>query len=653
MMTKQLVSIFLLSSSLVLAEDTFTLGEISITDKQEAVLDVKEISNSELTSLPQKDIAKVLDTQAGITIEHKGGRAESSLMIRGLEASRIGVFVDGIPIFVPYDGNFDYSRYLSTDLASINVAKGFSSALFGANTMAGVVNLVTKKPTKELEGSFSSQLNTDDGFTKSQTINTFSIGTKQDKYYLQFSGTYQDRSHFNVSDDFTPTANQSNDERNHSDSDHKSFNLKAGYTPNDTLELVLGFNYLKSSKNQPMSTDNSISKIKYNASWPKWDSHSVYFIANKKFDTSALKFKVYRTDYKNVYEEYKSNLTALQYYDTTKAYNLGTGLEYAEYGWSDKHIVKFGFNAKKDYTTITREVDMKDDKFIDNLYSFAVEDVYQATDRLKIITSFDYDYLKPKEAITYDTTVDDLQTNKAFNPQIGFFYDSFADQTTRFTVARKTHLPTMKERFSDKKGKAIPNPDLDPEKATHFELGHQIVKDYYSFDAAIFYTSVKDPIINVDKAIRISGTWYKQEQNLGKEKLQGFETTFKYKKDNLSAGFNYTYTKTKLEDNSQLKNVEIYDVPKHQAYLYVNYSPVSYITLGGNISYKKDLLLSSDNGDFYQSSITVAGVNVDYNYSKALIFSVGVENLTDENYELNAGYPEMGREYYAKFTYNF
>lgn len=646
-MKKQLAGLVLVSSSLLMAEETFTLGEISITDKQNTVLDVKQISNNELTKLPQKDVAKVLDTQAGITIEPKGGRAESSLMIRGLEASRIAVFEDGIPIFVPYDGNFDYSRYLSTDLASINIAKGFSSSLFGSNTMGGVINLVTKKPTKEFEGSFSSQLNTDRDLSSSQTLNTLSLGTKQDKYYFQFNGTYQDRSHWNVSKHFSETSTQDDDERKHSDSDHKSFNLKAGYTPNDTLELVLGMSYLKSSKSQPLSVNKKESKEKY-WDWPKWDSNSFYFIANKKFDTSALKFKIYRTSYKNTLDIFTdSTYKTIDDTEKTDAYSFGSGLEYSEYGWSDNHVVKFGLNFKKDHHEIDRLTN-GDDKFVDKVYSLAVEDLYQVNDKFKVITSFDYDHSDPSEAISEGDKVDP-KTNSAFNPQIGFFYDFAENQTTRFTVARKTHLPTMKERFSYKHGKAQPNPDLDPEKATHFELGHSIKSQNFTLDAALFYTRVKDPTTIVKKAVTVGSKDYDQEQNTGKEKIKGFETTFKYKKDKFGAGFNYTYTKTEKDDDAI-----ILDVPKHQAYLYASYSPISYLTFSGNVSYKKDIVLDNQAGDYvYMPSITVAGINVDYQYSKSLLFSVGVENLSDEDYELDLAYPEPGREYYAKFTYTF
>ena len=132
--------------------------------------------------------------------------------------------------------------------------------------------------------------------------------------------------------------------------------------------------------------------------------------------------------------------------------------------------------------------------------------------------------------------------------------------------------------------------------------------------------------------------------NTGDENFRGFETTLKYEKDAFAIGGNYTYTKIEKDDNS----VIVTDVPKHQAYFYASYTPVSYLTLSGNISYKKDFILENAKAKYINMPNTT-----DYRYSKALNFAIGVENLTDENYELDLGYPEPGREYYAKFTYNF
>ncbi len=639
--------LLLLSSTLLIAEDTFTLGEISISAKQQQILDVKKVSNEELISNPEKDIAKVLDTQSGITIEHKGGREESSLMIRGLEATRTGIFIDGIPIYVPYDGNFDYSRILSTDLDSVNIAKGFSSTMFGPNTMSGVVNFVTKKPTKEFEGSISSQINFDNDFNQSQWLNTLSLGTKQDKYYLQFNGTLKNRDHWSLSDDYVSTTLQSEGERDHSDSDSKSFNLKAGYTPDNNTEYVLGMNYLNSEKSQPTVVDKDDGKEKY-IDWPTWDSNSLYFITNKKYDTADIKFKLYRTSYKNTYEEYKNGWVNLNKLEYTDAYSIGSGLEYTEYGWSDEHTIKFALNVKKDNHEINRAAGSEsglDDKFVEKVYSLAAEDIYEPNERFKIITSLSYDYANPTEAITYDTVVE-TKSNDAYNGQVGFFYDFKENQTTRFTIAKKTHLPTLKERFSDKKGKALINPDLVPEKATHYELGHKINFDNLEFDTALFLINVKDPIRIVDN---VSGS-KSQEQNTGKEQYKGFETSLKYKQDLYTLGFNYTYINIEKDDGS----IVVTDVPKHSAYFFADYTPTKDLKLTANMTFKKDLILEDANSNYVNvSNIKVIGVNADYKISKDVLFSAGVTNLTDENYELDLGYPEPGREYYVKLTYKF
>ncbi|WP_259470065.1 TonB-dependent receptor [Pseudomonas aeruginosa] len=51
------------------------------------------------------------------------------------------VFFDGIPTYVPYDGNLDLARFTTNDLASIEVNKGYTSLLQGPNLMGGAINI--------------------------------------------------------------------------------------------------------------------------------------------------------------------------------------------------------------------------------------------------------------------------------------------------------------------------------------------------------------------------------------------------------------------------------------------------------------------------------------------------------------------------------
>ena len=44
-------------------------------------------------------------------VEHGGARNEYNLLVRGFNARRVPVFMDGIPVYVPYDGEMDLGRF--------------------------------------------------------------------------------------------------------------------------------------------------------------------------------------------------------------------------------------------------------------------------------------------------------------------------------------------------------------------------------------------------------------------------------------------------------------------------------------------------------------------------------------------------------------
>ena len=68
---------------------------------------------------------------------------------------------------------------------------------------------------------------------------------------------------------------------------------------------------------------------------------------------------------------------------------------------------------------------------------------------------------------------------------------------------------------------------------------------------------------------------------------------------------------------------------------------------------KKDLKSEDEDGVTYTHDVVVTNISAKYIHSKSLNFQIGIENLLDANYYYDLGYPEAGREYYAKATYNF
>ena len=66
---------------------------------------------------------KALDLLPGVEIQHlAGNRNEAAFMIRGFSSNgQVPLYLDGIPIYVPYDGYIDMNRFVTSDIAEVQV----------------------------------------------------------------------------------------------------------------------------------------------------------------------------------------------------------------------------------------------------------------------------------------------------------------------------------------------------------------------------------------------------------------------------------------------------------------------------------------------------------------------------------------------------
>ena len=107
----------------------FKLGVVNIS----ATVDKTTIDAAAIQKYNAKDVSCALRTLPSLIISENGSRNESAVYLRGFDIRSVPVYMDGIPVYVPYDGYVDLARFTTYDLARIDVAKGFSSMTFGAN----------------------------------------------------------------------------------------------------------------------------------------------------------------------------------------------------------------------------------------------------------------------------------------------------------------------------------------------------------------------------------------------------------------------------------------------------------------------------------------------------------------------------------------
>ncbi|CAG8864550.1 Pesticin receptor [Pseudomonas fluorescens] len=107
--------------------------------------------------VPSTNVAYVHARQSSISIRGLGNNPASD----GLEGS-VGIYLDNVYLGRPGMAVFDL-----LDVEQLEVLRGPQGTLFGKNTTAGVLNITTRKPTFNTEGSVQSSLG-EDGYWQTQ-----------------------------------------------------------------------------------------------------------------------------------------------------------------------------------------------------------------------------------------------------------------------------------------------------------------------------------------------------------------------------------------------------------------------------------------------------------------------------------------------------
>lgn len=146
---------------LAFESDTFELEEVIVTAQKrderltEVPISIASVSAENIEQTGIRQLKEVAEYVPNLSIS-SGTDFTSSVSIRGVGANsrnigfdtRVGVYLDGV-----YLGQSPALNQELLDLERIEVLRGPQGTLFGKNTVAGAINLVSKKPGESLGGS--------------------------------------------------------------------------------------------------------------------------------------------------------------------------------------------------------------------------------------------------------------------------------------------------------------------------------------------------------------------------------------------------------------------------------------------------------------------------------------------------------------------
>lgn len=120
---------------------------------EDSPLHVEVVSQDEIDeelAMRPGDISMMLNEMGGMRVQTTSpGLGAVSLRLQGMPGRYTAFLSDGLPLFGQQGAGLGLLQIPPMDLGQLEIIKGNASALYGSAAMAGVVNLISRRPTKE------------------------------------------------------------------------------------------------------------------------------------------------------------------------------------------------------------------------------------------------------------------------------------------------------------------------------------------------------------------------------------------------------------------------------------------------------------------------------------------------------------------------
>ncbi len=660
-------------------DNSFALGQIVVTGvRPEGVgIGSETIQQNAMELFNRARLDDAVSLVPGVVAGNSGGsRNERLIFVRGFDRFQVPLSIDGIRVYLPADNRLDFGRFLTPDVAEVQIAKSYASVLDGPGAMGGAINLVTRKPTREIEGEVRGTLNLDRDFDYGGYTVFGLLGTRQEKWYAQASFARNFTHHWTLPDSFIavePTL-EDGGKRDFSRTEDWRINAKVGFTPNATDEYVLSYTRQEGAKNAPLHVSDTVSSARY-WSWPQWNIDSIYFLSSTALgDQATLKTRVYYNEFYNMLRAFDDATQTTQLktrmpasFDSPYSDNAYGGSAQLDVAVTEQDTLSLAFHYRRDQhderqiaaPDLAGSVYEPNQQSAERTWSIAAENRLDLSPALKLTLGISYDWRDLDRAEEYNSTTGmftfPLRNADGLNGQGRLDWSGDDGSQAHISLSSRVRFPTLFERFSSQFGTAVPNPELRPERATNAEIGGSKRFGPLNVSGALFYSWLNDALVSV----RLPGN-LNQRTNIGSADYYGAEISADVDiSPTLQIGGNYSYIHRDFDVGTAptggfIRLFQLTDVPNHKGFAYVTWKPVPALSLTPNVEWagkRMTVTPATANADtpvYYKTgSHVLANLTVDFALTEQFSLSAGVRNAFDELYTLTDGFPEPGRSVFV------
>ena len=688
-------------------------------------LGVSRISKDDIDKRPAaNDISEFVRTMPGVNLTgntatgQRGNKRQIDL--RGMGPENTLILIDGKPVNSRQSERISMRGERNTrgdsnwvpveEIESITVLRGPAATRYGSGAMGGVVNIVTKKVSKEFKGQVNLYAN--------QPQDSKEGATRRIGFNLS-GPIIQDTLGFRIYGNLNKT-------------DADAADINAGHG-NDSAAGVEGVRnkdiagrlQWKISPAQTLILDSSYSRQGNIYNGDTQNSNPRSALVNSLADSKAETARLYRSAYSLTHDgawEWGDTKNVISYERTINSHlpeglaggpeGSYTGLDFVQsrlknLRFSSEANIPFKLGVDNVLTVGAEFTDSKLDDPASNTQGFKdqgktdafngisatrggkasqrnwaayVEDNISLTDKTHLIPAIRFDH--------------NSDSGSNWSPALNFSHQIGENWLVKGGVARAYKAPNLYQTNPDfilyTRGQGCPlnapnsvrcyymgNGNLKPETSINKEIGLEFNKNGWQASATYFHNAYRNKIVIGNQLIATSniGNWLLQWENTPKATISGIEGNLVIPlHDTLKWSNNFTY----MHKSEDYQGNPLSLVPKHTINSTLSWTPNE--RFDANLTFthygrtkprgvainrlERDgnpragvAALSSEHSQTQVGSYGIWGINAGYNWNKRVAVRGGISNLFDKKlYRTTAGaqtYNEHGRAFYGSLKVSF
>lgn len=638
---------------------------------KDAPVQTEVISHRQLQQFAGKSIEDIL---SGLTASFAFNENDmgSHLQMNGLGNSYVLILVDGRRLHGDNGGENDLSLIDPHNIEKIEIVKGASSALYGSDAIAGVINIITKKHREQ--GLMLENTSRVGSYGDIRQHNGIALNYGKFSSYTNFQLQHSDGWQNTSEEALSQTEYHITDSRNKTVNRHTNWQLAEHLTYQLTPKIELyadGSIYWKRIY-RPCGKHPGVDVKTYDMQY------------NNASISAGGKWKLNETDVITLDADWKRHAYKYVYTDTTltDGYVNGRFTNYFPYFPGDKELqsdqrltqislkgvfalpyeqmLSAGFDYRYDWLEAPMRV--KGGKATDNTQAIYVQDEWALLNPL------------------YLTAGLRLTRNEGFGtrltPKLSAML-KLGELRLRATWSQGYKTPTPKElhyqyiRNMNGVYLYLGNTDLKAQTSNYFGVSAEYTLGHLTMTLSGYYNKVDNMIALVtiptseapgDLIVQYDPMRVRQYQNMEDAKTYGIDFTARYQTKHFTAGGSYSYLDTKAHqydsDHDVMQEVTIDGMAHHKANWYVtwnhDFSKLYHLGIGiyGRMSSKRYYQIDG-NGKGYQ----IWRLATTHQFGKNLRLEAGIDNIFNyidkTPHGLHLGTTTPGTTVYASLTVRF